>query len=86
MQTVLGESNLKGLVYILGRNKWTWVPEFCCKERKESIEIWPELEKVPGAKQKKNAFGFSFFKNCCAGWGYIVTFTKVLTIYQIYHT
>jgi hypothetical protein len=27
---------------------------------------------------------FSFFKNC-AGWGYIVAFTKVLTIYQIYH-
>jgi hypothetical protein len=23
---------------------------------------------------------------CCAGWGYIVALTKVLTIYQIYHT
>jgi hypothetical protein len=22
---------------------------------------------------------------CCAGWGYIVTFEKVLTIYHIYH-
>jgi hypothetical protein len=26
-----------------------------------------------------------FFFNCCDGWEYIVTFTKVLTIYQIYH-
>jgi hypothetical protein len=25
-----------------------------------------------------------FFFYCCAGWGYIVAFTKVLTIYQIY--
>jgi hypothetical protein len=24
--------------------------------------------------------------NCCAGWGYIVTFTKVLTMCIIYHT
>jgi hypothetical protein len=23
---------------------------------------------------------------CCAGWGYIVAFTKVLIIYQTYHT
>jgi hypothetical protein len=30
-------------------------------------------------------FSFSFFY-CCAGWGYIVAFTKVLTIYQIYHS
>jgi hypothetical protein len=29
---------------------------------------------------------FFFFYYCFAGWGYIVTFTKVLTIYQIYHT
>jgi hypothetical protein len=28
---------------------------------------------------------FHFF-NCCAGWGYIVAFTKVLTMYQIHHT
>jgi hypothetical protein len=27
-----------------------------------------------------------FFLYCCAGWGYVVAFTKVLTIYQIYHT
>jgi hypothetical protein len=26
------------------------------------------------------------FYCCCAGWGYIVAFTKVLTMYQIYHT
>jgi hypothetical protein len=26
------------------------------------------------------------FFYCCAGWGYIVAFTKVLTIYQIYCT
>jgi hypothetical protein len=26
----------------------------------------------------------SFLKNYCAGWGYIVAFTKVLTLYQIY--
>jgi hypothetical protein len=25
------------------------------------------------------------FVYCCAGWGYIVAFTKVLTVYQIYH-
>jgi hypothetical protein len=25
-------------------------------------------------------------KNCCAGWGYTVAFTKVLIMYQIYHT
>jgi hypothetical protein len=30
-------------------------------------------------------FCFSFFY-FCAGWGYIVAFTKVLTMYQIYHT
>jgi hypothetical protein len=30
-------------------------------------------------------FLFIYFY-CCAGWGYIVAFTKVLTIYQIYHT
>jgi hypothetical protein len=29
---------------------------------------------------------FYKFFNCCVGWGHIVTFTKVLTIYQIYHT
>jgi hypothetical protein len=30
---------------------------------------------------------FSFFSLfCCAGWGYIVAFTKVLTMYQLYHT
>jgi hypothetical protein len=31
--------------------------------------------------------GFFFFFSlyCCAGWGYIVAFTNVLTIYQIYH-
>jgi hypothetical protein len=23
---------------------------------------------------------------CFAGWGYIVAFTKVLTMYQMYHT
>jgi hypothetical protein len=28
---------------------------------------------------------FNFFY-CCAGWGHIVAFTKVLTIYQTYHT
>jgi hypothetical protein len=29
----------------------------------------------------------SFYKiYCCAGWRYIVAFTKVLTIYQVYHT
>jgi hypothetical protein len=27
-----------------------------------------------------------FFFNCFAEWQYIVTFAKVLTIYQIYHT
>jgi hypothetical protein len=26
-----------------------------------------------------------FFFNCCTGWGYIVAFTTVPTIYQIYH-
>jgi hypothetical protein len=31
-------------------------------------------------------FHNSLKKNyCCAGWGYIVAFTKVLIIYQIYH-
>jgi hypothetical protein len=30
-------------------------------------------------------FCFCFF-NCCAGWEYIVAFTKVLKMYQIYHT
>jgi hypothetical protein len=29
-------------------------------------------------------FFFLFFY--CAGWGYTVAFTKVLTVYQIYHT
>jgi hypothetical protein len=27
-----------------------------------------------------------FLKNCCAGWWYLVAFTKILTIYQIYRT
>jgi hypothetical protein len=27
-----------------------------------------------------------FFLWCCAGWGYIVAFTQVVTMYQIYHT
>jgi hypothetical protein len=31
-------------------------------------------------------FLFFFFCCCCAGWRYIVAFTKVLTIYKIYHT
>jgi hypothetical protein len=30
--------------------------------------------------------GGCFFVYCCAGWGYIVAFPKVFTIYQIYHT
>jgi hypothetical protein len=29
---------------------------------------------------------FFHFLNCCTGWGYIVAFTKVPKIYQIYHT
>jgi hypothetical protein len=31
---------------------------------------------------------FAAFKKyyCCAGWGYIVAFIKVLIMYQIYHT
>jgi hypothetical protein len=31
-------------------------------------------------------FFFTFFFFYCAEWGYIVAFTKVLTVYQIYHT
>jgi hypothetical protein len=27
-----------------------------------------------------------FFIYCSAGWGYTVTFTKVLTMYQIFHS
>jgi hypothetical protein len=27
-----------------------------------------------------------FVFHCCVGWGYIVGFTKVLTMYHIYHT
>jgi hypothetical protein len=34
----------------------------------------------------KTAFILFYFFNCCAGWGYIVAFTKVLAMYQIYHT
>jgi hypothetical protein len=30
-------------------------------------------------------FFLNNFLYCCAGWGYIVAFTKVLKIYQIYH-
>jgi hypothetical protein len=30
-------------------------------------------------------FIYSFF-HCCGGWKYIVAFTKVLTMYQIFHT
>jgi hypothetical protein len=26
------------------------------------------------------------FLNCCAGWGYIVACTKVLTVYQMYQS
>jgi hypothetical protein len=33
-----------------------------------------------------NLFLFIYLFNCCAGLGYIVAFTKVLKIYQIYHT
>jgi hypothetical protein len=28
----------------------------------------------------------SFFYYCCAGWGYTVAFSKVLTMNEIYHT
>jgi hypothetical protein len=28
---------------------------------------------------------FLFYFHCFAGWGYIVAFTEVLKIYQIYH-
>jgi hypothetical protein len=31
-------------------------------------------------------WGFPLLFYCCAGWGYTVTFIKVLTIYQIYHS
>jgi hypothetical protein len=31
-------------------------------------------------------FSYNFFFLLCAGWGYIVAFTKVLTIYQIHHS
>jgi hypothetical protein len=30
--------------------------------------------------------GVFFFFNCCSGCGYIIPFTKVFTMYQIYHT
>jgi hypothetical protein len=33
-----------------------------------------------------NHLQFFIFFYCCAGWGYIVAFTKVLTMYQIHHT
>jgi hypothetical protein len=32
------------------------------------------------------ALGFFFFNYCCARWGYIGVFTKVLTMYEIYHS
>jgi hypothetical protein len=35
---------------------------------------------------RKMNFFFLLFKNYCAEWRYIVAFTEVLTIYQIYHT
>jgi hypothetical protein len=37
-------------------------------------------------KYVSDMFEFQNFFYCCAGWGYIVAFTKVLTMYQIYHS
>jgi hypothetical protein len=31
-------------------------------------------------------FLFTYFFYCCSGWGYIVAFTKDITMYQLYHT
>jgi hypothetical protein len=31
-------------------------------------------------------FHFILFFYCCTGWGYVVAFTKILTMCQIYHT
>jgi hypothetical protein len=48
-----------------------------------------ETEKVSYVKKKLTEnfvlIGEIFFY-CCAGWRYTVAFTKVLTVYQIYHT
>jgi hypothetical protein len=36
-----------------------------------------------GVSQERIFFPFLY---CCSWWGYIVAFTKVLTMYQLYHT
>jgi hypothetical protein len=41
-----------------------------------SDHSWPWVIEIVGIKTMY----------CCAGWGYIVAFTKALTMYQIYHT
>jgi hypothetical protein len=42
------------------------------------------LPKISTTENKATPRISSF--NCCPGWGYIVAFAKVLTLYQIYHT
>jgi hypothetical protein len=52
------------------------------------------LQKKKSISSVSSNFGIEYmlsnliylFINYCAGWGNIVAFTKVLTMYQIYHT
>jgi hypothetical protein len=46
------------------------------------------VSRVGGLRMCENFVSFllTFSIFCCAGWGYIVAFIKVLTLHQMYHT
>jgi hypothetical protein len=45
------------------------------------------IKQIPTPRKTRTGIpSKQFFFNCCTRWEHIVAFTKVLTIYQIYHT
>jgi hypothetical protein len=52
-------------------------------DRGWKLGLWQKVASHITNAMKSSLFYFFY---CCTGWGYIVAFTKVLTMYQIYHT
>jgi hypothetical protein len=86
-------------IYIESRGKWNSQNQIDNRTKlKDSHYLtqvyWRGSQGIIGGGKTEDAkylvhvwlIHFIFSLCCCSGWGYIVRFTKVLTMYQIYHT
>jgi hypothetical protein len=87
-------SHKKYIWYLQGASKTPDTTRIAIYETKHSLNIEEKEmglcknnEKcLPYILKRLFLMVFLFFYYCCAEWGYIVAFIKVLTMYQIYHT